>query len=336
MNRKIAIDTGKSTTKIVAENKGNTSRHLSFITAIKPNTDYTEDKTNHILEYEGKTYLVGSQAKSYMEIDNSKNSDLHKICVMTALALTCDSGDKAEVVIGCPLTNYYSQVQRKIYRENMLPKGKHTVIIDGTKRTIEIVKATVRPESFGAILYKPSVFNGKTVNVVDIGGLNVNAVSYSDTILNQGTITTVQLGGIALCEEALINLQKSSNEKMAKALESLSAEQIEEHVIRGYHPKITGSREVILAAKRKIVQEIYNTLKKKNFDFTNDFCFIGGTTLLLKDEIIKIFGDDSIFLADNREDMQFINAEGFYRSLKQTSKQMGGEWHEILCTNISC
>lgn len=58
MNKKIAIDTGKSTTKIVAESKGNTSIHLSFISAIQESTDYTDDNTNHILEYEGRTYLA--------------------------------------------------------------------------------------------------------------------------------------------------------------------------------------------------------------------------------------------------------------------------------------
>lgn len=54
-------------------------------------------------------------------------------------------------------------------------------MIDGAKKTIEITKAFVRPESFGAVLYKPAIFNN-TINVVDIGGLNVNAVSYTDTI----------------------------------------------------------------------------------------------------------------------------------------------------------
>lgn len=320
MIKRISIDTGKSTTKIVAESKGNTSRHLSFISAIQEGADCTEDKTNHILKYEGKTYLVGSQAKSYMEIDNSKNSDLHKICVMTALALSCDSGDKADAVIGCPLTNYYSIEQRSLYRQNILPPGKHVVEIDGTKKTIEIANSSVRPESFGAVLYKPALFSGRTVNVVDIGGLNVNAVSYSDAILNQGTITTVQLGGIALCEESLHALHKVANEKMASALDSLSAEQIEEHVVRGYHPKIDGSREAIAKARKKIVQDIFSTLKKKNFDFTNDFVFIGGTSLLLKNELIEIFGDDCTFIADSLEEMQFINAEGFYRSIRKKEK----------------
>ena len=316
MNRKIAIDTGKSTTKIVAESKGNTSIHLSFISAIQEGTDYTDDNTNHILEYEGRTYLVGSQAKSYMEVDNSKNTDLHKICVMTALALACDSGDKAEVVIGCPLSNYYNIEHRSIYRENILPIGKHSVVIDGAKKTLDITKAFVRPESFGAVLYKPALFNNNTINVVDIGGLNVNAVSYTDTILNQGTITTAQLGGIAIYEAALHALHKIANEKIAAALDSLSAEQIEEHVIRGYHPKINGSREAITRARKSVVQDIYNTLKKKNLDFTNDFCFIGGTSLLLKKEILEVFGDDCIFIADTLEEMQFVNAEGYYRSIK--------------------
>ena len=69
MNRKIAIDTGKRTTKVVYEAKGNTSLRLSFETAMKENVTMTQDPTNHIVEYKGTKYLVGSQARTFIEME---------------------------------------------------------------------------------------------------------------------------------------------------------------------------------------------------------------------------------------------------------------------------
>ena len=44
---------------------------------------------------------------------------------------------------------------------------------------------------------------------------------------------------------------------------------------------------------------------------------MGGTSLVLRDELIEKFGSDiCIFGADTISDIQFINAEGFYRAMK--------------------
>lgn len=317
MNRKIAIDTGKHTTKVIAESKGNTSVRLSFISAMKANVGYTQDSTNHILEYDGIKYLVGSQAQTFVEIDNSKDTELHKICVLTALALTCENGDKADVHIGFPLDRFYNKGQKIAYRDNMLPLGKHKVTIDGKAKTFEITAAAVRPEGYGAIHYKPEIFDKKTVSIVDIGGLNVNASTYKDGILQEGNITTLQKGGIMLNTDSLVALKTIANERMLKALDSLSPERIEEEVVLGYHESIPGSEEKLKEVRMQFVDDIYNELMKRKFDFSKKFFFMGGTALVLKEEIIEKFGEDiCIFGAKTFKDMQFINAEGFYRAMR--------------------
>ena len=317
MNRKIAIDTGKHTTKVVAETKGNTTKRISLVTAMKENVAMTQDPTNHIIEYKGTKYLVGSQAKTFMEVDNSKDTELHKICVITTLAVACDDGDKADVTIGFPLDRFYHKEERIEYKNNMLPLGKHTVTIDGNKKSFEIVRAAVRPEGYGAVHYKQDLFRDRTVNVVDIGGLNVNASTYKNGILQEGNITTLQKGGIMLYTDSLVALKTIANEKMLKALDPLSPEAIEDDVIRGYHELIEGSEEKLRDVRTVFVNDIFNELMKKKFDMTKKIFFMGGTSLILKKELTEKFGDDiCIFGAGNIKDMQFINAEGFYRGMK--------------------
>lgn len=317
MNRKIAIDTGKHTTKVVAETKGNTTKRISLVTAMKENVTMTQDPTNHIIEYKGTKYLVGSQAKTFMEVDNSKDTELHKICVITTLAVACDDGDKADVTIGFPLDRFYHKEERIEYKNNMLPLGKHTVTIDGNKKNFEIVRAAVRPEGYGAVHYKQDLFRDRTVNVVDIGGLNVNASTYKNGILQEGNITTLQKGGIMLYTDSLAALKTIANEKMLKALDPLSPEAIEDDVIRGYHELIEGSEEKLRDVRTVFVNDIFNELMKKKFDMTKKIFFMGGTSLILKKELTEKFGDDiCIFGAGNIKDMQFINAEGFYRGMK--------------------
>ena len=252
-----------------------------------------------------------------MEVDNSKDTELHKICVITTLAIACDDGDKADVTIGFPLYRFYHKEERIEYKNNMLPLGKHTVTIDGNKKTFEIVRAAVRPEGYGAVHYKQDLFRDRTVNVVDIGGLNVNASTYKNGILQEGNITTLQKGGIMLYTDSLAALKTIANEKMLKALDPLSPEAIEDDVIRGYHELIEGSEEKLRDVRTVFVNDIFNELMKKKFDMTKKIFFMGGTSLILKKELTEKFGDDiCIFGAGNIKDMQFINAEGFYRGMK--------------------
>lgn len=317
MNRIIAIDTGKRTTKVVYESNGNASLRLSFETAIKENVSTTQDPTNHILEYNGKNYLVGSQARTFIEIENTKNTQTHKMCVLTALALACNSGDKVSAVIGCPLDVFFNAKERYNYRDNMLPIGKHTITVDGKKKTIEIVSAEVLPECYGALYLKAKDFADEVINVVDIGGLNLNAAIFKNGILQEGSIITLQKGGIVLSEESLKELRTVCDSHTKSALENLKAESIEFEIQKGFIKNIPESKEVFSRIRQTTVEDIYNILRKHDYNFINQFYFLGGTSYLLRNEITNRFGSNYCsFLADTIEDMQFVNAHGFYMAMK--------------------
>lgn len=317
MNRKIAIDTGKRTTKVVYEAKGNTSLRLTFETAMKENVSMTQDPTNHIVEYKGMKYLIGSQARTFIEVENTKNTQTHKMCVLTALALACDNGDTVNVAIGCPLDVFFNEQERLSYRNNMLPLGKHTITVDGVKKTIEILSSEVFPECYGALYLKRKDFKDEVINVVDIGGLNLNAAIFRNGVLQEGSIVTLQRGGIVIAEESLKELKNVSDPHVKSALENLKAESIEFEIQKGFMKNIPESKEIFARVRQSTVEDIYNILRKHDYNFINQFYFMGGTSYLLREELINRFkGNYCTFMADNLEDMQFINAQGFYIALK--------------------
>lgn len=317
MNRKIAIDTGKRTTKVVYEAKGNTSLRLTFETAMKENVAMTQDPTNHIVEYKGMKYLIGSQARTFIEVENTKNTQTHKMCVLTALALACNNGDTVNVAIGCPLDVFFNEQERLSYRNNMLPLGKHTITVDGVKKTIEILSSEVFPECYGALYLKRKDFKDEVINVVDIGGLNLNAAIFRNGVLQEGSIVTLQRGGIVIAEESLKELKNVSDPHVKSALENLKAESIEFEIQKGFMKNIPESKEIFARVRQSTVEDIYNILRKHDYNFINQFYFMGGTSYLLREELINRFkGNYCTFMADSLEDMQFINAQGFYMALK--------------------
>ena len=317
MNRKIAIDTGKRTTKVVYEAKGNTSLRLSFETAMKENVTMTQDPTNHIVEYKGTKYLVGSQARTFIEMENTKNTQTHKICVLTALALACNSGDTVKVAIGCPLDIFFNEQERLSYRNNMLPLGKHTITVDGDRKTIEILSSIVLPECYGALYLKEKEFKDEVINVIDIGGLNLNAAVFKNGVLQEGSIVTLQRGGIVIAEESLKELRNVTDPHVKSALENLKAESIEYEIQKGFMKNIPESKDIFAKVRQSTVEDIFNSLRKHDYNFINQFYFMGGTSYLLKEEIIKKFRSNyCTCMAESLDDMQFINAQGFYMALK--------------------
>ena len=105
MNRTIAVDTGKFTTKALMRRTDGTERFLSFRTKMQE-TRKTEVKgKSFIVEYKNKRYLLGEQAE-VISSKTTKAEEMHRIATYTALAQLADSGDNIVVVLGCPLSVY--------------------------------------------------------------------------------------------------------------------------------------------------------------------------------------------------------------------------------------
>ena len=70
-------------------------------------------------------------------------------------------------------------------------------------------------------------------------------------------------------------------------------------------------------ARVEVVDEIYDALKENGYNLDKTTVFMGGTSNLLKEEIIEKFGKKATFLGDTLEELQYVNAEGFYTYIKE-------------------
>ena len=123
-----------------------------------------------------------------------------------------------------------------------------------------------------------------------------------------------------MCEYSLERLKSAlkaaGNNETLMQLEAASPESIQREVKAKYDEDIPESTDSFTKARKQIVSEIYNDLKGKGYNLTKKTIFIGGTSYLLRDELTSKFGENNcVFLAKSLEDMQFINAEGFYQML---------------------
>ena len=230
----IAIDTGKRNTKVVFEMpQAGHSQEISFPTAIAEGIDETADSNSHIIEFNGESYLVGEQALTVSEIDsaNSKNNEIHKICILTALGLAFKSGTTVEAVIGIPLDLYMNKEEKKNYRDNMLPVGEIEFKIDGEIRKIIVAKTIIRPEGYGAIYNRREDIADSIINVVDIGGLNMNACEYRMGKMQELSRKTMQMGGKYLYTQSLDAIRKAVTPDERKRMENLTAEDFEHYVV---------------------------------------------------------------------------------------------------------
>ncbi len=314
MRRIIAVDSGKYATKAVTE-----STSVQFLTRVDAedvlSNDFLQGENTHFVTYNGKRYRVGDGAvgESFLE---TKMEDIHRICTYTAIALTgVQSGDSIVLGVGCPLSIYRNKKARQDYQRFMANGGEEVqIVVDRKKYTFTIEKCHVFPESAGVVYLGFEKYKDKTVGVIDIGGLNTNCCVYQNIAPVAPTIFTTRLGGKVMDKALLDSLNSSLN-----LSSPLSGYQMPEIMKNGFvydrrdAGKQAKSKKIIHDYRLKHIQEIYNSCIAHNWAVDNmDIVFVGGTSLLLKEEIKEVFGvDDTYFFPD----AQMLNVKGFLRAI---------------------
>lgn len=323
MERYIAVDSGKKDSKIaVYDVEKDEVRKMKFSTKMSKGyfeDDALESNTN-IVEYEGNIYKVGRGALVEAEMETSKKKDIHKICTLLAIARECSSNevDEVHVGIGLPVKEWENVEIRNEYRNFILPDDEISLIIktssdkEPIKKTFRIVSKHVYPEGKGALFISDNV-NVGTVGTIDIGHLNINNTVWTNLDIDHRYSLTDVLGGnnlitglsqelsseFSLCDErtTLCTLLKPKESRFLapnkpnKEVEQKSKKIIDEYLLN--HVK---------EIKRKCDS------KRWSLDYM-DLVFIGGTTKLLRNEIVDVFGNTITI----PEDPEYANVLGFLR-----------------------
>ena len=116
MERYISVDSGKNGTKVCILRKERIEK-FTFSTRMDESSmqDIPEANT-YIVEFENKVFKIGDGANKQAPYETTKQSDIHKLATLTAIALKVDNGDRVNVIIGCPLAVFVNVKQRESYK----------------------------------------------------------------------------------------------------------------------------------------------------------------------------------------------------------------------------
>lgn len=173
MSLVLGIDAGNYETKVCSSN-GVTS-FLSDIGEYRERTLVESfSKDDIVWEYNGQKGFAGTLAKFESEFGGTIKgmSKAHSEGILRVLMAICkstnDTNINCKIVVGQPIKMHTPQEKQKI--KNLL-NGKHEIVINGSKRNINIERVEVAPEGSTAILSNPK--NG-LVRIIDIGSGTTN------------------------------------------------------------------------------------------------------------------------------------------------------------------
>lgn len=323
MERFIAIDSGKSATKVASFDKQtNQISEFKFLTKVgKGNlSDDAIEKGTVVMEYNGNVYKIGRGATTEAEAITSKKTETHLLCTLFAIASICseDEIDEVHAAIGIPVKDFEDVDKRNEYKNYILPDEELTVSYKPNSdseiitKTFKIVSKHVYPETMGA-LFLTNEINTGTVAVIDIGHLNVNETVYNNVEVDQVYSLTDTLGGnnlvTGLAQELSSAFSLVDEKTVCRALTKTGDHRCLKPIRK--NPEIEKkSKEIIDNYTLNHVKAIRRLcdLKRWPVDFM-DFIFIGGTSILLKNEIYEVFGSDVVI----PEKPEFANCIGFLR-----------------------
>ena len=206
----IAVDCGKSETKVVVIKGGNITRN-SFPTAIGYASNGRTDLLDNVETFSckvlgdiAKNIKIGSEELPVKADSNfSKNSDINRICTIYAIAKSINPGDVVCVAVGCPLSIYVDKEKRNEYGRNIVPLGEVECVISDKKIKFTIDKRIVFAEGTGPLVLHPELFTGEEFDgaIIDIGSLNMNIAGISNGNISVESAHTSYHGGRMLIAE---------------------------------------------------------------------------------------------------------------------------------------
>lgn len=328
MSHYIAVDSGKYNTKTAFYNTDTNRISLSKIRTKISEGTFIDDmfgKGTAIVQIDdGPVYKIGADAKTEPDMETTKKSDIHKVMTYAAIAIALpEDDDNLSVAIGMPL-QYANVPEERIDYKNFIFGGEgvfHTVRIKTSPsseiRTVSFAfgKRLVYPEGIGVIYSYPEKLDGISA-VIDIGNLNTNSLYVDHMEVDNEASFTDELGGKVL----ISNLSRSLEAELGMRVnENLCAKTLLKPLDQRFLVPTNGNKEIQEKSREIISKALIEHAKliRQKCDTRHwplnfmDVTFIGGTTRLLKNELIQVFGEN-IFIPDKAD---FVNAAGFLKKM---------------------
>lgn len=338
MKRFIAVDAGKFGTKIAEWDAAKKLvRKEQFRTKMGKGDmrDDAIEQDTFLAQIGDVTYKLGNGARGNgAELETSKKSDIHRICTLAAIAKLCSVNETDEVcvAIGLPAKEWAEVNKREEYKAYILPEGEQTIKIktrndaNPVEKKFTIKQRFVFPESIGALFMddSPEVTSTSYVGVLDIGNLNLNATIWQGIELQQDESLTDELGGANLIHE----VSQELSAKFTRCDEKLVASILKKKPSGRYLTPNNGNTE-IMEQSRALIKELLKNYAERikrccdNRKWSLDYMklvAIGGTSLVIADELKEVFGTITIL-----KDPHYCNVLGYLRMMCSKDSVLGIE-----------
>lgn len=305
-----SADSGKGNTKYCFEDNSKLLKGI-FATRgreLREEEDAELNDNNFVIEFEGTRWGLGDSYQ-IKDNNNSKNTDIHKIAIYTAITESITSGTTHEIIltVTAPATLANNKEAKAEFVNNL--KGSINIKVNGKDYSFIISKVAVKAEATGALYKETSLFKDKNVLSVDLGYLNLNACAINRMKIMDSVITDV-IG--------MQKLHSMLNDALNKYNEGrkISTQKLNDALDNGVYKKgrlaIEETKQRVKAVKEDFLKEVITVLQEKYFFDDYDLVvFSGATSEVIKDTIEATIDNAYII-----EDSQYANVVGNYNWMK--------------------
>lgn len=270
----MAVDSGKHSTKLKFG-----EREELFPTRVAKRSDLTQIDSKHafVVTFEGETFIVADDVNIQPNLEMSKTTIEHKICIYSAIAKSVENGAVVNLVVGIPVLLYLDQETRLEYEQFMSQPSTQEwteLTLDGEVHYFKINQVKALPETAGYVFGHYEDYYDDVVGIIDLGGLNINGCVYSELSPIHKSSFTINRGGHNLISD----IQQALMQKLGR--------DIQDYQMKGILKKPKASEDPII---REVVDSYMNVILKelrtRNWDISEDgikIVLTGGTSQIIK------------------------------------------------------
>jgi len=316
----VAVDSGKGFSKfLVRDINTREHKHSVFPTKVQKasNNGWDLSSNSFTVEYRKETYMIGDAiTDNLVNADLTKTTKEHLLCIYLSIAnaIKVSNIKKAGIynvnlAVNTPLTIFKNKKLKQEYEDYIRQEGKVIQLtVNGELYHFKIKNIFPLQEGLGSLFIRQNDFRDKNVIQIDIGTLNVSVSSFNNLIPNFDSNFSNNFGTNSLYSK----LRERLSTDYGVTIHYKDIEQIvKDRVLVVAGEKMADSTVVIKELMKNHAQQISASLKSEVSLNNTEIVFIGGGSLLLKEQLQELFP-----FATFEPDPQFSTLKTFYQIME--------------------
>lgn len=269
----VIVDSGKDSTKSL---QGEQRKQFKTRVARRSDLNQVDSKDAFMVTYDGEAFVVADEVNIRPDLEMSKKTIEHKVCIYSAIAELVPNGSVVDLVVGIPVLLFLDQETRSEYVEFMsqpVDQEWTEITVKGEAHYFKINQVKALPETAGYVFANYEQYADDLVGVIDIGGLNINGCVYSQLNPVHKMCFTINRGGHHLRSE----IQQRLIQKLNRDIQDCQMDIILKRPKASEKPII---KEVIDNYLSLVLKE----MRTRNWDVSEDgipIVLTGGTSQLV-------------------------------------------------------